>query len=201
MRPLVFREREGRWLVRLHAMAAVARVEIRSRSKLLRVAIAMAIGAAIELHFENRVAAFRNVALRALQTRVTTLQRILGQSVLFHRKSRRFPPLHSVAGRTFSAIGALRKLTFVRIGLMAVHALGKSQGLLEISIGMALRASDAGVLPFQGKFCFGMIEAFIYRVQRNLFPSAGVVAGLATLREAAMMRIFVAVRALVKRNP
>lgn len=46
-----------------------------------------------------------------------------------------------------------------------------------------------------------MVEALIHCLQRNLLPSRGTVARLAGLRETAMVRIAVAVRALIKLDP
>ena len=56
------------------------------------------------------------------------------------------------------------------------------------------------MLAFERKFCFGVVEALVHGLQRNLLPALGAVAGLAALREAAVMRILVAVRALVEWN-
>lgn len=81
-----------------------------------------------------------------------------------------------MAGGALAAVSALGKLPVVRIGLVAIHALLERQGLLEISIGMALSAFDAGMLAFQRKLGFRMIEAFIHCLQRQLLPAARVVA-------------------------
>lgn len=43
-----------------------------------------------------------------------------------------------------------------------------------------------------------MVKAIIHRGKRDLLPSRGAVAGLATLREAPMMRIFMAIGTLVE---
>ena len=45
-----------------------------------------------------------------------------------------------------------------------------------------------------------MVEAFVYGLQGDLLPSAGVVTGLATLWEAAMVRIFVTIGTLIERD-
>lgn len=65
---------------------------------------------------------------------------------------------------------------------------------------MALRTIDCNVLPFQREFCLRVIEMRTHRLQRNLLPPAGVVAGGASLREAATVRILVAVRTLIEWN-
>src|SRR5579863_9178406 len=119
--------------------------------------------------------------------------------MFLHRKRGRAPSLHRVTRGALARIGAFRKLAVMRI-LVAIHALGKCEWLLEISVGMALGALDACMFAFQRKLRLRVIETFVHRLQRNLFPSAGVVARLATLREAAVVRILVTVRALVERD-
>lgn len=104
-----------------------------------------------------------------------------------------------MARGAFAAIGALGELPVVRV-FVAIHALLERKRLLEISTGMALSAVDADVLAQQWKLRLGMVEVLIHALKRHLLPSAGVVARLATLREAAAMRVFVAVRTLIEGN-
>src|SRR5581483_11344194 len=107
-----------------------------------------------------------------------------------------------MAGRAFAAVRALGELPVVRIGSVAVHALRENQRLLEISAGVATQTINAGMFALQRKLRFGVIEALADRSGRNPLPSAGVVARLATLlRESAVVRIAVTVRALCKRQP
>lgn len=85
---------------------------------------------------------------------------------------------------------------------MAVHALPKNQRLLEIASAVALHTFHLSVLAQQWVPGLGVIEFLADRRHRNLFPAADVVTGLATLRgKTAMMRIAVAVRALLERDP
>ena len=63
-------------LVALKIVAAIAGIEIGSGCELRSVFITVAIGAALELDLEQRVLAFWNVALRALQAGVPALQGI-----------------------------------------------------------------------------------------------------------------------------
>ena len=198
MRLLVPDHRKGRRLVSLDIVAAVAGIEIRCRGKLLGVPIAVAIGAALEFHFENSVTSLRDVALGTLEPRVTALQRIRSQCVLFHRESRGLPPLNLVARLTFATVRPLLELAFMWIGFVAVHALGEGQWLFEIAIGVALGAVHAGMLPFERELCLRVIEALVDCLERDLLPTAWVVARLATLREASLMRISMAVRTRVK---
>ena len=86
VRLLVFRKAESRRLVPLKIVAAVASVEVRSRRKLRRMLVGVTVGAALELNFEQSVLPFRDMALRALQSRMAALQRIRTRRMLLHRK-------------------------------------------------------------------------------------------------------------------
>lgn len=79
-------------------MALVAGIEIGGRGKLISVSIGVAIGTALKLDFIKGVLALRNVALHALQPRVTALERVVGRSVFFHGEKGRLPSLYVVAG-------------------------------------------------------------------------------------------------------
>ena len=139
------------------------------------------------------------MALRAFQTSVATLQRIRRGRMFLNRKFRWLPALHRVTGRALSLVRPLNKLAFVWI-LVAVHALREYQRLLEVAVGVALSAVHTHMLPLQRKLRLGVIKALVDCLQRNLFPAAGVVTGLATLGEAAVMRILVAVGTLIEWN-
>lgn len=69
-------QRERRWLVGFEIVAAVASVEIRRSRELPGMLVAVAVGAVLEFHFEHGVFTLGNVALRALQPGVPSLQRI-----------------------------------------------------------------------------------------------------------------------------
>lgn len=115
------------------------------------------------------------MALRALQASVPSLQRIRRGRVFLDGEFRRLPPIDRVTGCALSTIRALCELAIVRIRLVTVHALGEYQRFFEVAVGMALSAINAGVLALQRKFCLRVIEALVDRLQRNLFPAAGVV--------------------------
>ena len=182
-------------------MAAVASIEVRGRRELAGMLIRMAIGATFELDLEESVFSFMNMALGTLQPRMSALQRIRGQRVLFHRKRRRLPAVHGVARGTFSSARTFRELSTVRIGLVAVHALGEYQRLLEICVGVTLRTTDRRVFPFQRKLGLRVIEVQIQRLCGDLLPAACAVARLASLRrKASTVRVFVAIRALAERK-
>jgi hypothetical protein len=99
-----------------------------------------------------------------------------------------------------AAIGAFGELTVVRV-FMAVHAFLEGKRLLEISTSMALRAIDSRVLPQQRKLCPGVVKVLAYSLNGDLLPSAGVVACLAALGEAAAVWILMAIGTLIERNP
>ena len=162
--------------------------------------VAVTVGTALKLDLEQRVLAFRDMALRAFQTRMPALQRIRAGGVFLHGKRRGLPALHVVAGSALPAVRTLGELPVVRIGLVAVHALLEYQGLFEISVRVALGTIHSRVLALQRELGLRMVEALVDRLQRNLLPPARTVAGLAALREAPVMRVFVAIGALVKRN-
>jgi hypothetical protein len=94
----------------------------------------------------------------------------------------------------------LHELTAVRIGLVAIHTFCKYQRLLEISVRMALGAIDSRVFALKRILGLGMIEALVDCLQRDFFPAARAVAGLAALRKASVVRILVAIGTQVKGN-
>jgi len=200
MRFLVSRQSERGRLIGLESVAAVAGVEIRSSRKLPRMPVGMAVSAARELDFEQRVLPLRNMTLRALQPRMPALQRIRAGSVLLHGEGRWFPALHVMTRGAFSAVGTFGELAVVRIGLVAVHALGESQRFLKVASGVALGAINRSMFAEQREPGLRVVEAFVHALQRDFLPSTRAVAGLAGLREAAAMRVLMAVGALAKRN-
>jgi len=180
-------------------VALVASIEIGGRGKLIGMSIGMAIGAALKLDFVKGVLALRNVALHALQARVTALQRVVGRSVFFHGEKGRLPSLYVVAGRTFAAILTLDELPVMSI-LVAIRALLEWDLLLEIAVGVALGAIDSEVLALERVLGLGVIESLVHGLQVDPLPSAGIVAGVATLRETAVVRILVTIGALAEWN-
>lgn len=63
---------------------------------------------------------------------------------------------------------------------------------------MARGTIDRLMFPFQREFGLGVVEALIHRLQRNFLPAARAVARLAGLREAAVVRVLMAVGTLVE---
>lgn len=103
-----------------------------------------------------------------------------------------------MAGRAFASIRPLRELRPVRTGRMAIRALFKCQRFLEVSTLMALRARNFHVFSQERILRLGMVKSLAYCRNGNLLPSTCVVARLASLGEAALVRVGVAIRALGK---
>lgn len=200
VRLLVLDQGERGRLVSLKIMAAFAGVEVGCRGKLPRMTVDVTIGAALKLEPEQCVLSFRDMTLCTVCPCVLPLQRIRARRMLLDRVCRRLPTVHRMARNALSAVRPLSELAIVRIGLVAIHALLECPRLLEISVGVALGTIDTGMFPFQRKLGFGVVEAFVDRLERNLLPSTCAVTGLAALREAPPMRVLVAVGALVERN-
>lgn len=104
-----------------------------------------------------------------------------------------------MARSALAAIGALGELSLVRV-FVAVHALLEGHRLLEIPARMALRAVNAHVLAQQRKLRAGVIEVLVDALERDPLPSTGAVTSLAPLREAAAVRVLVAIRTLIEGN-
>jgi hypothetical protein len=196
---LMLRERKGRRLVSVEIVAAVASIEVGCRRKLAGVPIAVAIGALFKLHLIESVFALGDVALCAFHMRVTALKWILCRSVFLHRESRRLPALDRVAGGTFAGIGTLGELAVMGV-LVAIGTFGERDLFFKVSVGVALATLDFRVLSLEWVFRFRVIEALIDVLQRDLFPTTRAMARRASLREAAVVRIFVAVGAQAEGN-
>lgn len=144
---LVSVQAESRRFVCLDRMTTVTRIEIRSGSELPRVLIRVAIGAAVELDLEQRVFSPRNMALGALHPCMSALERIRAGRMLFHGECRGAPSLHGVTGRALDPSSTFLELSLVRIGLVAIGAVGKCQRLFEIAICVALFATHREMFP------------------------------------------------------
>lgn len=193
LRLLVLGQRKRRGFVSLDGVAFIAGVEIRRRHKLPGVLILMAVGAILEFHFEQRVLAFRDMALGALHSGVSAHQRIRAGRVLFYTERRRLPALHGVTIGTFGSSRTFRELPIVWIGFMAVGALVEQQRFLEVSAGVTLLARHSGMLALKRILGLGVIEILGELRRRNSFPARRRVTGRTGLLERAVMRILVAV--------
>jgi len=128
---LMLCEGESGRLVPLQIVALIAGIEIRRCNKLTGMAILMTIGAIIKLYPVQRVLAFWNMALRALHTNMTALERVLRRSVLLHGKQRGLPALDLVTSGAFAGIRTLGELTVMSV-LVAIGTLFELDLLLEI---------------------------------------------------------------------
>ena len=138
------------------------------------------------------------MALCALQGGVLAFQWIGRGGVLLESISGRLEALNIVARCALPTIRTFGELAAVRIRPVAVHALRECQRLLEVASCVALRALHFSMLPQERVLGLRVIEALIDRGRRDPLPTTRVVAGLASLREAAFMRIAVAIGALAE---
>ena len=183
----------------LKIVAILAAIEMRHGGELAGVRIVVAIRAMRELQFVERVFAFGNMTLPTRERGMFALQRIRGRGVFLQTKLRRLEAVDAVAGRTFIAGRSLRELPAVRVRPVAVRAFLKYQRLTEIALGVALHTINLGVLAEQREFRLVMVECAIQGWGRNPVPANRGVAGLASLREPAMVGIGMAVCTVTKR--
>jgi hypothetical protein len=95
---------------------------------------------------------------------MSTLQGICGGRVILHRELGWLPTVNRVARSALAAIGSFRKLTVVRVGLVAIHAFLKRKRLLEIPAAVAPNAADARVFSNKWKFRLGVVEFLVERL-------------------------------------
>jgi len=101
------------------------------------VRVGVAIGAVLKFHPINRRLALWDVALPALQGSMFALQRIGGRGVRFRAERRWLESIKRVAVRALASADRLPKLTAMRIGVMAIRTLTKTQRLFEVTERMA----------------------------------------------------------------
>lgn len=142
-----------RRFVSLQIVATLTAIEVRRGGKLSRVLVGMAVGAALELDFEQSVCAVGNVAPGARHHGVSALQGIRRRGVVLHSERRRLESLDRVAGTALATLRAFGKLSLVRVRLVTIRALLEHQRLLEISTRVALRTFHRGMFAQQGKLC------------------------------------------------
>lgn len=95
--------------------------------------IRMAIDAKCKLHLELRVVPRRNVTRGALHGRMRKSEREAGLRMIDNRERRRTPALNRMAAFATSAVGTLRKLAAVWIGLVAISTGIVRDRRLEVS--------------------------------------------------------------------
>ncbi len=107
---LVLRKGESRGLVAFKIMAAVTSVEVWSCRELSTVTIGVAVHTFFEFDPVESVLSLGDMALRAFQPSVSTLQWILRRGMLLYREFGRLPALNRMAGTALPTIGSLREL-------------------------------------------------------------------------------------------
>lgn len=173
------------------SMAALASIVVRGASELPIMDIFVAVRAIRKFHLVDRFFAGWEVAFGAFHLGVFPVKRILGRCVFLDLEERRLPAFHRVTLGTFALLDAPDELAIVNV-FVAVRAIVEWQRLLEVTIDMARRATNRGVLPEERILGLRMIEG---KGGEQLFPSGGGVAGLATLRERTLVRIDMAISA------
>ena len=196
----VLGERKRCRLESLERVALLALIQPGCSGELCLVLVVVAVHAAGELDFVERVFSLRDMALAAFEFRVFAFERVCGGGMRLHIELGRLPAVDVVAGRALAAIGPLHELAIVRV-FVAVHALGERQFFLEVAIGVAGNALHGLVLAEQRVLGLGVIETPGEAGGDDSLPAAGGMAGLAgLLREAALMRVGVAVVTFAERQ-
>src|SRR5258706_318135 len=132
------------------------------------------------------------MALVAFNGNVFALQRVFGCVVLFNAEKRWLPSIHVMAFRAFTLLGSRFELAFVRVWIMTIIAIINRELPFEITLQMALRAANHGVLSEERVLGLGMVE---FEARQQFFPSVGGVTFFTTLLEGAFVRIDMAVDA------
>lgn len=139
-------------------VAGFAAIVPGSGGELVVVRILVAIGAGFEFHFIDGVLAGRNMALGAIHLGVLALEGIGGSVMQFDGEERGLPAFNVVALGTFALLSARGELALVRIRLVAIGTMRVDERLLEVTIEVAGRAGDLGVLAEQRIVGFGVVE-------------------------------------------
>jgi hypothetical protein len=132
-------------------MTGFTTVLVRRLCELRIMSVPVTIDAVRKFDFENRIRPGGDVALAAFHAGVLAHQRICGGGVVRHAKQARLPPIRGVAERAFPFARAILTLPFVRIGIVAIHALGVPNRGLEIGVFVAVGANNGAMLSEQGK--------------------------------------------------
>src|SRR6266436_5661678 len=163
-------------------MALVTLVFVGLSGELTVVLILVAVGTKFELYGrELGVLALGEMATVALHHGVPVDQGVVRLGMSFHVEQRWLPSVDCVAGRALDSVGpALGELPVVIVHV-AIGALGEGQLLFKVALGVARLTLDRGVLAEQGILGLGMVKVVAQSGARNLFPAAGVMAGLTRL--------------------
>ena len=158
-RPLVTSQREMRRAKFRDAVTFFAAILIRRGRELTLVNVLMATAALRLRNTKHGVLALRDVTGVAFHFGMPAFEWIHARGMFLHTKSGGLEPVHRVTNRTICTACARHKLAVVIIG-MAIHAFGKCDGGLEISLVVAVAARDGAVLPKKGIGRLRMVESF-----------------------------------------
>ena len=150
-------EGKRRWNKTVQVMALFAAVQIRRAGELGIVIVLVAIRALREFDLVQRLPALGNMTFATLERCVLARERIGRLLMRLRVKQRWLPAVDGVAGSTFAAVGPIGELAGVRV-FVAIGALGKFQGPLEIAVCMTEQAVDRLVHAEQRILRFGVIE-------------------------------------------
>jgi hypothetical protein len=151
-------QREGGGLESLVAMTAFTAIVVRRAAELTPVDVLVTSGAGNVLNSINHSVCIRNMTLGARHIDVSRLERKTRCGVLRDAEGRGLEAVHSVTGRAIFGIRPPGKLSFVRISLMAICALGKSHWLFEVCSPVAGIAWHVDVLSLKRISSLEMIE-------------------------------------------
>jgi hypothetical protein len=174
----------------LDGVTVLAAVLVRRTRELPVVLIFMTVQASRELNFIDGVLAGGQMALVAGNGNVFALQRVFGCVVLFHAEKGGLPSIDVMAFRALALLGTRFELAFVGVRFVTIIAISKRQLLFEISLQVAFRTADHGMLSEERVLGLGMVE---FKVRQQFLPSRGGVTFLAALLEGTFVRIDMAV--------
>jgi hypothetical protein len=139
-------------------MASFATIEPRRGYELPIMLIFVAAQTEFELDLIECFLALRDVAVSALYLGVWHYKRETSLSVIHCCVCTRFPTFNIMAALASSAIGSLYKLSAMRIGMVAIRAIGEGCEYFEIRILMACQAWNSNMLSQQRELSFRVIE-------------------------------------------
>ncbi len=143
------------------------------------------------LQLELCLFACRDMAGGARHCRMRKDQGKASLRVIRKRECRGAPARDGVTTFAAATVGALQKLSPVRIGLMAICAGVVGNRRLKVSTLVTRQAWDIQMFTEQRKVCLRVVKG---SHEAGLLPGRGVVAGIASLLELAFMRILMTIR-------
>ena len=189
---LVVGERVGRGLEGGPGVALFASIAPGRGSELALVLVLVTVNAEPELDLVASLFSGWDMAVDTLHIGVRKEQREIGLSMICSSKCRGGPAFDRVATLATASVGAPEELSPVRIGIVAVGAVGEGDGSLEVGTFVAGNARYRDVLAEQRKLCLRVVEG---RGEGGTLPTESIVAGVASLLELAFVRVGVAGRA------